>query len=242
MNTRNLIFVFILGITITAFYAQPAFSGEKQDKPSKSDSAKVRIEKRIIPDSQSTEPVVKPDNSKKRKKALPMFFIAGLSYLAFNATSNYQPGPAGPPLSVDEPVRNFKKLDRSPDVNITVSSRREKYSMGDDIALYQNIVNESVNRHIDVDHSGLVWRGDNLIGRLNPVYVSIKEAKSGDITVLVAGLDNLADGQTACVQLYDNETVYTIELNGRDGDMFGVFRTDAALDISEVALSIDLIR
>lgn len=244
MVRKIIVAVFIMSF-VSAFLFTPPVNSEEitiVQNESKADSCETAIN--LSPEDLTQCDVVEETPRKKTKNLLPFLLFAGGAYLALDSVHSPSNNGYSPLVEGDEffSSLNLRPLERKPDVNIMITSRRQKYQMGDDVNLHVNNLDNSVGRHLDAESRGFTWSGDNLIGRLNPVFVSVKSADDDTINVLIAGLNNLIDGQMARIELYDTETMYIIEVNNTDGDNFGVFRTIADLDVNSVYLSIDLMQ
>lgn len=187
--------------------------------------------------------VVEESKERKKKRLLPFLFWTAsawitLDYINDKAGGGYQP------VDEDEVFANLdlRCLERISDAKISLRQQRGRAMLADVVAINMQTALDS--QSVYPNHLGqkIHWRGEFLVGRLNPLYVSLSRSGDNQTRVLAAGLNNLADGEIALIELYDNEVWYTIEIDNSDADNLGVFRTSVDLDITNVHLSIEIMR
>ncbi|MCD6217920.1 hypothetical protein J7L05_08690 [bacterium] len=187
--------------------------------------------------------VVEETKERKKKRLLPfLLWTAGawitLDYINDKAGGGYQP------VDEDEFFANLdlRCLERISDAKISLRQQRGRAMLADVVAVNMQTALDSQSGYPNHLEQKIHWRGEFLVGRLNPLYVSLANSGDNQTGVLAAGLNNLADGEIALIELYDDKIWYTIEIDNSDGDNLGVFRTTVDLDITNIHLSIEIIR
>ena len=181
---------------------------------------------------------------RKKKRILPFFLWVGASWFALDAMNDGSGGSPNVPVNENEffATLDLKCTQRISDAANSWRIIPTQFNWINDtqINIDSAIIAQSKLSWVVKDNPE--WKNGFLIGRLNPLYVSLSKANNDTSKILIAGLNNLGDGEIAQIELYDDALHYTIQLNRNDGDGFGVFKTEVELLTSRVRMSIQIIR
>ncbi|MBU1023514.1 hypothetical protein KKB99_04410, partial [bacterium] len=188
--------------------------------------------------------VVDETLKQKKKRILPFLLWAGGSWLALDAVNNGSGTTSRHPSNENGYFtdHDLKCSQRITDAVISQRQLPSRINWNNDLEtnLQSGIFAQS--KLNDFATGNQVWKNGFLIGRLNPLYVSLSGSGSDKSKILIAGLNNLSDGEIAQVEIYDHFLHYTIQLNKEDGDDLGVFKTEVDLKAANVRMSIQVLR
>lgn len=244
---RKQFFLFLTAIVFITQFLISSASAQDNDKSAK-------IESRSLTDFYSTRMdlmsddlihgvVIEETKERKRKRILPFILWTAGAWITLDYI-NDQTGGGYQPVDEDEFFANLNLdcFERITDAKINLRKRYVQPIVADIVDTNMNAIHGSQSRYSTFGKQISVWQNGFLVGRLAPLYVSLSSSGKNKTNILAAGLNNLADGEIAYIEMYDDETWCSIELDNSDGDDLGVFRTTVDLNLTNIHLSIEIVR
>lgn len=244
---RKQFFLFVTAILFLTQFVICSVSAQENSEPAK-------IKSRTLADFYTTRMdlmsddlihglVIEETKERKQKRFLPFLLWTASAWVTLDYINDRSGGGLGP-VDEDEFFANLdlRCLERITDAKISLRRQKGRAMMADVVNINLKTIHDSHLGYPNYKNQDAIWQDGFLIGRLNPLYVSLSTREKNKINILAAGLNNLSNGEIALIEMYDDETWYSIELDNSDGDNLGVFRTTVDLDLARVHLSIEIIR